>query len=436
MLLSCVEDVANATEWSSLLLNIALLAHPSVEFVTQLQSLIGTNSMKDSSSLLLVYGALASRADPSLQEDMVDYLHVQLQQSADSGTDLIHLINALGNSGSARMIDILLDFIDYEALDIKLAVINAMRKQTDNSRVLATFLEILKVPNPNTRVIGAIVNTLIKGLETSSTNDVQATLAITNALISASKTLNNDYINELVSYYISQLPQHGVRVGRRLRRNINNWVSSGPEYNMIASYEARWEDGINYPIHSAYLWGRKIGVRNFNLQVASGVFTGAGDIDGKHKIFGKTLAKVNAFGESATAMEIELLRNQSFYGSVYKALYMTVGGYVLLNFEAFSDDEASPSSFGRGIEYPILEFNWEIFVGIATVNAHIVIYSHTSSDFDIDANIMYEHNSYAVEGLLTPLLTVRVEGSSTFDVVRTHRLYHSVGSCVIVHAWL
>lgn len=416
MLLSCVEDVTNVTEWNSLLLNIALLSHPSVECVMQLQSLI---SVKDSSSLLLVYGALASRADPSLQEDMVDYLRVQLQQSADSYT--IHLINALGNSGSARMIDILLDFIDYESLDIKLAVINAMRKQTDNSRVLATFIEILKAPNPNTRVIGAIVNTLIKGLETSSTSDAQATLAIANALISASKTLNNDYINELVSYYISQLPRHGVRVGRRLRRSVNNWVSTGPEYNMIASYEARQEDGINYPIHSAYLWGRKIGVRNFNLQVASGMFTGAGDVDGKHKVFGKTLAKVNAFGESATAMEIELLRNQSFYGSVYKALYMTVGGYVLLNFEAFSDDEASPSSFGRGIEYPILEFNWEIFVGVATVNAHIIIYSHTSSDFDIDASVMYELNSYAVEGLLAPSLTVRVEGSSTFDVVRTHR---------------
>lgn len=415
-----MEDVTNATEWNSLLLNIALLVHPSIEFVTQLESLIAADTVRDSSSLLLVYGALASRADPALQEDMVNYLHIHLQQSADSYTDLINLINAMGNSGSVQIIDILLDYIDHEVVDIQVAVINAMRKQTYNSRVLATFLEILKDPNPNTRVVGAIANTLIKGLETSSVGDVQVTLAITNALISSSKTLNNDYINELVAYYISQLQQRDGRVSRRLRRSLrrSNWMSSGPEYNMIASYEARQNDGVNYPTHSGYLWSKQIGVKNFNLQVASGVFTGAGSNDGKHKIFSKTLAKVNAFGKSETVVEVELLRNQTFYGDVQKELYVTVGGYVLLSFESFTDDEESPPSFGGDTEYPILDFRWKLFVTIATLNAHIAVYSQMKSYINIDADIRNQHNSYRVGGLFFPLLTVRVEGSSTFDVVR------------------
>ena len=425
-LLSCVEAVTNATEWNSLLLNIALLVNPSTEFITQLQSLITTNSLRDSNSLLLVYGALASRADPSLQNEMVAYMNDRLQEKTECNDDLIALINALGNSGSPQIVDILLDFISYEDIDAHVTAINAMRKQTGNVHVLSTFLDVLQAQDSNARVVGAIANTLIKGVEVSGVANVQVALALADALVSSSKTLNNDYINELVSYYLRQLTQHNVRVSRRLRRDVGNWMSSGSEYNMIASYEARQEDGIDYPTHSAYLWSKQVGVKNFNMQVAAGIFTGASGGGGKTKILGRAIAKVNTFGESVTAVEVEVLRTQTSYGDVHKVVYVTVGGYVLLNFEAFTDDQELPS-YGSDTEYPVLEYSWESFVTVATVTTQMVVYSQMSSYFELHARVEEEQNSFTSEGFLTPSLTVRVEGSSTFDVVNVD----SVVSCIL-----
>ena len=398
-------------------MNIALLVNPDDEFVTRLQTVIDAGSVRDSSSLLLVYGALASRAEPDLQIKMVAYLNERLRESTGDDGDLIHLIHALGNSGSAQITDILLDYIDYNVIDVQVAVITAMRKQTNNFRVRAVFLEILRAPNSDVRVIGAIANTLIKGVEASGIGDVQTTLALANALVTSSKLLNNEYISECVSYYLSQLRQHNLRVGRRLRRDAENWMFSGPEYDMIASYEMRREDIANYPTHKAYLWSKQIGVRDFNLQVAAGMFTGAGFM-GDHKIFGKAIAKVNAFGESATAMEVEMLSTRTDYGEVHKVVYMTVGGYVLIDFETFSEDDKVPTSYGKDVEYPILEFDWEVFTTVATVNTRITLYAQVDSLFEIEADMDSDQNSYVAEGLLSPSLTVRAEGSSTFDVVR------------------
>ena len=441
-LLSCVKNVTNVTEWNSLLLNIALLVNPSTEFVTQLESLITANTVRDSKSLLLVYGALASRADSGLQSEMVAFMNDRLRESVERNADVIALINALGNTGSPQIVDILLDFIGYDDIDVQVTAINAMRKQTENVNVLSTFLDILHTPPPNVQVVGAIANTLIKGLELSGVSNVQLALALADALVSSSKTLNNDYISELVSYYLHQLSQHSTRASRRLRRDINvgNWRSSGAEYNMIASYKVRQEDGVNYPIQSAYLWSKQIGVKTFNMQVAAGVFTGANSGGNRTKIFGREVAKVNVFGKTATAMEVEVLRTQTSYGDVHKAVYVTMGEYVLLDFEAFSDEQLIPSLQGSDTEYPVFEFSWESFVTVATVTTRMVTYAQMSSYFRLDVRVEKEENAFTSEGYFSPFLTVRVEGSSTFDVVCAP-FVDSVVGCILyrcnllTHIW-
>jgi hypothetical protein len=119
-----------------------------------------------------------------------------------------------------------------------------------------------------------------------------------------------------------------------------------------------------------------------------------------------------------TAVEVEVLRTQTSYGDVHKVVYVTVGGYVLLNFEAFTDDQELPS-YGSDTEYPVLEYSWESFVTVATVTTQMVVYSQMSSYFELHARVEEEQNSFTSEGFLTPSLTVRVEGSSTFDVLGT-----------------
>ena len=413
-LLSSLESVTDQTEWNGLLLNIALLTTPDEHFVEQLESLINAQHVN---SLLLVYGALASRAEHVLQTQMVTFLSERLQEPTTNEADLIHLIQSLGNSGSDVMVDTLLNYISHASVAVQVATINAMRKKTNDDRVQAAFLAILNAPHPSVNIIGAIANTLIKGLEESGVGNKQKTFALANALVSSSKSLDNEYIEGLVSYYLEQLHQQDMTAGSRLRRDADNWMTAGNDYDMIASYEDRQEDGTKYPNYRAHLWSKQIGVRDLNLQVAAGMFTGVGVEAGEHKVFGKTVAKVNAFGESTTAMEVEVLRSQSADRDVHKIVYMTVGGFVLLNFEAFSDEEEAPMSYLQDTEYSILTFDWEVFVAVATVNVEISIYAQLFSYFETELIMELGQNGYVANGLLSPTLRIRAEGSSTFDVV-------------------
>ena len=413
-----MEDVTDVTEWNNLLMNIALKVTPCSEFVMRLQSLIDTNRTRDSNAVLLVYGALASRADFKLQAEMVAYLCKHLQNTTENINDLIALVNALGNTGAEQTIDILLDLIDYNTLEIQLTVISALRKQTNNIHVLTAFLNLLNKTTTSVKVVGAIANTLITGVEMSGVANEQVMFDIAKVMVSSSKALNNTYIYELVSYYLHLLRQYDRTLGRRLRRDIGNWISSGPEYDMIASYEERQDDGIKYPRHNAYLWSKQIGVKNFNMQVASGMFTGANEDASDQKILGRTVAKVNAFGQSATAIEIEALRAQSMHDGVHKVVYVTLGGYVLLNFEASADYEEAPMTYGNGMEYPIIEINWGSFVTVASISTQMIVYAQIDSYFAVDASISNRENSFLSRGLLSPSLIVRLEGSSIFDVVR------------------
>ena len=400
-------------------MNIALLLNPSNESVAQLQSVIESSTEREFDSLLLVYGALASRASSGLQSQMVTYLNSHLQQSTGNNDDSIAVINALGNSGSGQTINILLHLIDSNSVETQVAVINALRKQAYSVRVLAAFLDVLSKPKPDVRVVGAVVNCLIKGVEESGVVNVPLTFAVANSLMSVSEALKNDYIDKLVSYYFHQLLRYGVKVDRRLRRSAGNWVSSGPEYDMIASYEARQEDGLRYPNHSAYLWSNQIGIRNFNLQVAAGMFTGASSSGGGHKVFGKAVAKVNVFGKAVADVEVEALRTVSSHSGVHKLVYVTVGGYVLLNFEAYSDDERAPATYGRNVEYPVFKINLKSFILVATVTTQLVVYAQVECSFGVDAISANNANTFSTKGLLSPTWTVRMEGSSMLDVVRS-----------------
>jgi len=89
----------------------------------------------------------------------------------------------------------------------------------------------------------------------------------------------------------------------------------------------------------------------------------------------------------------------------------------LLNFEAFSDEEEAPMSYLQDTEYSILTFDWEVFVAVATVNVEISIYAQLFSYFETELIMEPGQNGYVVNGLLSPTLRIRAEGSSTFDVV-------------------
>jgi hypothetical protein len=416
-LLSHLESVTYATEWNTLVMNIALLASPSSELVTGMQALIEAEAVRDPNSLLLAYGALASRASPNLQNEMVAFLRDHLQKcTANMRGDLIPAINALGNSGSHQIVDVLLGFVGDDTIDIQLAAINALRKQARNTYVVAAFLEQLRSDSPISSIVAAIANILVRDIEEPGVNNVETSLSFAGALVSASEKLNNSYVSQLVSRYLHLLQQSGVEMGRRLRREAGNWVEAGSEYNVIALHEARQNDQETYPKHSAHLWSRQIGVQNFNMQVVAGMFTGASDTGEEHKILGRTVTKVNAFGISARAVEIEAVRTQHS-GGIHKVVYVTVGGYVLLESEAFADGKELPKSFGGGTEYLVTEVEFVSYVDVATITTRIAVYAHLDNTFEVNAVNMSKERSFSTRGSISPSLVVSVHGSSTVNIL-------------------
>ena len=413
-LLLSLEHVTDNAEWNSLLLNIALLSTPNKPFTLQLETLINSQHNRNTQFLLLAYGAIASRAQSDLQLHMITFLRSRTQISTTDEKNLINLIHSLGNSGSHEVVPFLLDYTNHSNMEVQVAAINALRKTTDNEQVQAALLALLKNPDVPAGLVGAIASTLVKGLDESEMSTKRQTISLKKAIITASKGQDNLYMQRNVNRYLDEMHQRYTRLSRSYKLS---WSIGDPKYDVIATHESRQRDEKIYSNHASNLWEKEMGFEEFNLQIAVGLFSGTGAVAGEHKMLGKAEAKVKAFGEPTTAMEIEVLRSQSADEEIYRRVYLCIGGFVLINFEAFSDDEIAPSSYIKDTEYNILKVDWEMFVLVGTVNIEVSVFASVVGLFEAGKDEDLERNMYRVEGVFSPELTIRAEGSSVYDVV-------------------
>ena len=399
-------------------MTIALLVPPSSEFVSRLESLLDSGTARDPNSLLLVYGAIASRADVDLHAHMVAYLIAHLQEPTGSIDNTVALIHALGNSDSSQTTDVLLRLIHDDSLDVKLAVIDALRKQTSDPRVASAFLVVLASENQTVSVVAAIANAVIQSIETSGVTNAQTSLAYAAALAASSRTLHDSYVSELVTFYLRELQKHDPSIRRRLRRNVGNWALPSEEYNVIASHEDREETSTRYPKNSAHLWTQQLGVKGFNLQVTAGVFTGASESGKERKILGKMVTRVNAFGYTLEPVDVEVLRMSGGGGSsVQKHVQVSVGGNTLVDYKASTDDTQLPTVY-RATELLVAEENLEFFVGAAEVDVHFDVHVHLNGSFNVNKVDTNNKNTFLTTAFLSPSVEVSIHGSTEFNVVR------------------
>jgi hypothetical protein len=416
-LLSCLEKVTDTNEWNSLVVNIGLSVIPTSGFVARLESLLRSGTEMDSNSLVLMYGAVASRADARLQSHMVVYLTARVQKHTEDTDYTVVLIHALGNTGSYQMTDILLSLLDDDRVDVEVAAINALRKQTSNTRVKRVFLKMLRSRNQTASIVSAIANTLVKSIEASGVTDVQTSRAYARALVYSSRALDNSYISGLVTFYLHALEKHDPSVGTRLRREAGNWGVAGEEYKMIASYKDREEDGVKYPKNSAQLWSRQLGVEGFNLQVAAGMFTGASESGKERKIFGRAATRVNAFGYTLDPVEVEALRIHDGSG-VKKRILVGVGGNVLLSSNATTDGTQLLTSFW-GPNILQLEESMVLFVGVAKIDIRLNVRVHLNSSFNVNRVDTNNTNTFLTAASLSPSVKVSMRAFSQFNVMGT-----------------
>ena len=190
----CCVEVMRKREVSSHTLH-SLIMHTWIS-LKKLEDLIRKETV-NTDSLLLAYGALAASTSSRVRQRIVLFLKRRLIQQMESNdtTNIVHLLHALGNTGSKRIINLLLDYLMRgNSVEIQLAAIGAMRKLTAQESVQEAFIAILE-SNPQECFVEAIAETLFTGQEHSHMMGmhINENPRLLNALVTSSLRFSKQY---------------------------------------------------------------------------------------------------------------------------------------------------------------------------------------------------------------------------------------------------
>ena len=350
----------------------------------------------NSDSLLLAYGALAESSSSRVQQRIVLFLKRRLiqQMELNDTTNTIHLLHALGNTGSKHIIKLLFDYLAHsDSKEIQLAAIGAMRKLTGQESVQEAFVAILE-SNPQECFVEAIAKTLFTGQKHSHVHINENPRLLSALVVSSLMLSNNTELHHLVHYYLELVnTDESHRLGKlleqpvstRVRRDsTNDWDASNSVYNLVSPRSSRKKDVTSYPLHKAYLWERKLGTKRINMQLAAGAFGGIshGDFgDLNLKLFGKAVAQSNFFSRDRIIAEASaevLYQNDKFRIELYFELL----GNVLLdkNYKNFTSCCLRETVNLYNSQRRVFGFTYSVFIIVGTVE----FFAELSAKLDVD----------------------------------------------------
>ena len=402
-------------------------------------------------SLILAYSALASTATTSIQQRIVDFLKERLLRNSDLTTmSTVHLLHAFGNTGSERIIDLLLDYYWHsDSEEVKLAAIGGMRKLTDHKLVQDAFVTILQ-STKDEAVVEEIANTLLTGKEYSHFKGVhiKENTHLLNALVDTCLHFrNNTQLHRLVHSYLQTVDTtESHRLAEmlsstvRVRRASSDWDHSDSLYNNISPLSSRQGDVRSYPVHKAYLWGKRMGISKVNVEVATGIFAGVSSTGSK--LFGKAIAKGNLFGRSSTIGEAfadGYLKINGGDTTVQIRLYVKIRGTVLTNVNIRISSDGVDIQYSRvccvrkthplynSARYKLIGFRYSVPIYIATINFYVQLNAEMNVNFQEEYCLNFLSCSYknllSGKVSLTPTATISPEGGAYLNVLV---------SCIIV----
>ena len=308
--------------------------------------------------------------------------------------------------------------------------------------VQEAFIRILRKPNVQEEQIATITQTMNAGLEhiklSGSANNKHSTPELTVALVSAAMEVNNPELHSFVAQYLlnmktevgakyaqalqskyAEASVHGNNTHTRLRRG-SYWADSNSLYDLVASRSSRVSDMTTYPYHRAYLWGRKFGISDLNVQFAAGGFAGISRSNANYKMFGRAVAKGYAFGRSATGLDAQIL-NEKQDNRVHLKLYASVVGHVLVN-----TDEWRTTSYCVSKDWPLydssrytlLSFSTSVFIFVGFLRFNIKVTAEMNVDARAEMCIGLPADASAT---LLPSLALRAEGSASASLIVSNR---------------
>ena len=431
-LLSALDSAIDEEEHGCIVTYIAFTTNPQQQMISELENRIG-NDKHSTDPLLLAYGALVAKAPPNLQQRMTLFLLSRLPQAETNSSSLIHHILSLGNTESHQVTSSLTDYLQHPDHHVQLSSIYALRYATSDSLVQKALTTLLSQSQVSDEHLATVLRCLLFGIEHASNTHIQTpfNIDLATALTSSVMNTDNEELQQALIKYL-QLVNNAesmdlVRLitsthstsysnSTRLRRG-SDWAENNAVYNLVSSHSTRQDDVRRYGYRKAYIWGKKFGVEDGNIQVAAGGFIGA-STTGEYKVFGRAKAVGHAFGRTATAIDFLVLREKRST-SASTRLYAEIIGKTLLNINNnFMNNHCD--SYSRRLyntnKYTLFKFEYPIFIYVGTLTFSIAGYVRLNCNLNLQFCLRPSHLSAAAGLATTITMELQAEASATILV--------------------
>ena len=403
---------------------ISTVANPQPRFVAELENLISSD-VHLNHPLLLAYGALLPRASPELQNRIVQFLSNRLPQAEVNKYSLIHHILSLGNTASPKISEFVVNYLGHSEMDVQLNAILAMRFIMGETLIQTSLKEFLSGPTKNVDHLTMIAKALIYGSERARINGKKKPYSsdLMELLVSSALSIHNQkLLSTLTSYLATVNTEHS----RSLLHNIQNynttrfrrgkdWTAKSSVYDLVEKLDERQKDHKKYPASLSFIWGKTLGGKDINVQVAAGAFAGVDD-SGDYKLFGHAVAKAKCYDYSTTMLEFLVLRKKDGK-STQSQIYAVVMGNVVKKVNQ-NNEKTACQTYEKPVydtkDYTIFDFTYSVFVVVGTLDFTLSAHAQFTAGLYIQ---FCESNKRITAGAgLSPTLTLTVGASGDLQV--------------------
>ncbi|CAI8013732.1 hypothetical protein GBAR_LOCUS8664 [Geodia barretti] len=435
-LVAALDMAINEDEERAIVVYIAFTESPQPGMVSELEERIGDN-VHSTEPLLLAYGALVARASPALQQRMTLFLLNRLPVAKANTTSLMHHIFSLGNTESQLSTDSLVNYLSHPDELIQFSAIHALRYATGECLVQKAFKLVVSQSNVSEDHVFAVLHCLLSGIEHASSKHTQPpfNLELAVSLVSSVMASENGELQQLLASYLqlvgnedsrhlltlmtAPLSKEGYSNSTRMKRG-SNWAESNSVYDLIASLNTRQTDKKTYPLHKAYIWGKKFGTSKANLQVAAGGFIGAAN-GGQYKVFGRAKAVGEIFQRKKTLLDFLVLREKGTT-STRTRLFAQIAGKTLANIDIRSPSTVckrySKEYFAYN-KYLVFDFSYPIKILVATIKVGITGYVRLGSNMYVE--FCEKVGSLTAEAGLESTISLEIQGGFTGSLLNVAR---------------
>ena len=417
-----------------LLLQIALLPsvhHSTLEYLEDyLKHLNHTNQA------VLFYATLGRHGN--VEDSIINVLAKELEKSkkvfqfTSDPTYVIHIIHALGNTGSKKIIPLLLPLLHSNQSSLLVPTIDALRTVSHDEKVQNAFISLVK-SSAFVETVIEVVESLIFPFKQSiyfsyhpdNAGERLTEKELMNVLVESAIKFDNMDLNKLMTIYLNfidtqyakeLLNKLQISITRSKRASSTDWNDSYSKYNLIASQSSRTLDEENYPCHQAYLWADELGVSKLHAKVTAGGFAGFG-LSG-FKVFGRAVVQLYVWGYTYTAVDVKYLCRQNTLAlkEAITVKYGKICGLSYINEDTFNVLPYIYSKSWNLVSLRLFVLRMSFFIYVGTMD--ITLSGSLSGDMKFDVSLDLTHAECGLT--IGPTVTITGDASVNLLVSQTN----------------